>query len=152
MELSLPVVFIFIFATTFGALHMAGLFERRVNALIALALAIAAISQSWIVSSIYSILPIVTIFILAVFAVKFFKTIFLGSKEEIQNEAPALIVSLGLLLIVLGNVADKLVQLLPVYVPTMDFLWLVGVLVVALMFYLAWKSQSQQAQQVQPSS
>ena len=129
--------FLFVFAIVFGALSYAKVLgdQRKVNALIALAFAIFAVLYEPFVMGLQGVLPIGIILIVIIFFILLIKKVFSGGDTfDAWPIAASLIFALLLLGIFWDNIGFS--------VPGLDsnnVLWLIGVIIVILIFYVAYK-------------
>ncbi len=132
IELESAAVFLFVFAVVFGTLSVASLFDRRVNSLIALAIAFFTLTNGTAALFIWNLMPFATILFFVLFFIALVRKFMIGKREE----ATPLIVALGLLLLSLSTLTQNLGYWFGI--PAGDFGLAAGVIIVALMFYLAW--------------
>ena len=129
--------FLFVFAVVFGALSYANVLggQRKVNVIIALAFAIFAVLFEPFVASLQTVLPFAVIAIVIIFFILFLKKVFGGGdKIDAWPIATSLIFALLLLGIFWGQFGFSLPGLDPTNV-----LWLIGIIIVLLIFYVAYQ-------------
>ncbi len=135
--------FIFVFALIYGLLDLVarkkgGFFPKRSNILIALAFALISIAYTPVISFIWSLLPIASVILIVLFFVAFVIKIFESDQQKKTDYKPMMVVMV-LLLIVIGSSWDKISAMIP-FGMSSDMLWLIGLVVVGLLFYGAYKS------------
>lgn len=146
--LSYPVTFVFVFAVTFGLLefvskkNQGGFLPSKVNVLLALVFSMVAIAYQPILSFIWSILPIATVLFAVIFFAIFLINVFGGEKNAVEDTTVPTIV-LGLLLLVIGTLWNKFIPALNLpYINRGDLLWIIGLVIVGIVFFSAYKSKS----------
>jgi hypothetical protein len=151
-EMTILIPLLFTFALVYGLLSilkrtrkMGGgvieedFFPKSVNVIIALAFAFATIAYEPFVELIMGMLPIASILLILIFFFVFIKKLVCNDKEDI---AP-LIAVLGIFLIAVGTFSGNLFEFLNIgYSAASDALWIIGLLVVGVIFYLSWKGGS----------
>lgn len=135
IELQSVALFLFLFAVVFGTLSIAGIFDRRVNSLIALAIALFSLTHGVAAIFIWNLMPAAAVLFFLLFLIALIRKLMLGER----GEAVPLIVALGLLLLSLGTLVQSLGYLFGI--PAGEIGLAAGVMIIALMFYLAWKSE-----------
>ena len=143
------VPFLFVFAVVFGILstlrrkenkQSVEFFPKNVNIIIALVFAFATIAYEPFAVFIMEILPLASIVLVVIFFFLILKKVFEG---ETKNTMP-MIVSLGIFLILIGTIWDSITSSLSMgFVKSHDLLWILGIIVVVLMFYAAYSSGEQ---------
>jgi len=143
------VPFLFVFAVVFGILstlrrkenkQSVEFFPKNVNIIIALVFAFATIAYEPFAVFIMEILPLASIVLVVIFFFLILKKVFEG---ETKNTMP-MIVSLGIFLILIGTIWDNIISSLSMgFVKSRDLLWILGIIVVVLMFYAAYSSGEQ---------
>ena len=109
--------------------------QRKVNAIIALAFAIFAVLFEPFVFGQQEVLPFAVIGIYIIFFLLFLKKAFGGDKKF---DAVPITVSLAIALLLLGILWDKIGFSLP-GLDTGNVLWLIIIIIVVLIFYVAYK-------------
>lgn len=143
------VTFLFTFAIIFGLLELIGkksqkgFFPKRVNILIALLFGAVAISFEPVTIFLWGIMPIATIILTILFFFAFFTKLFEEDGGK-KNVAP-LIVTLGILLLIISITWERIISSLSFhYLSPTDLLWIIGLVIVCLMFYAAYMGKSDQ--------
>jgi uncharacterized membrane protein len=138
MTFAIP--FILIFAVAYGGLEVAGVMKnKRVNALIAIAVAFFAISSDMVVGIISAILPYVAILFIVVFIIGFLLSP-LRSGEE-KKKDPTLIAMIAILAFVFlaGQGQEWLTSYLPsLAISSENFLYMAGLVFVIVLLYAAY--------------
>jgi preprotein translocase subunit SecG len=145
--------FLLVFAIVFGLLSVAKhekrdkqgnvvestpLFDRKVNAIIALAFGLFSVLYEPFVTGLQTFLPLATIFLLIVFFIIFLKRVFGGGKEGEKSDTLPIAVTLAVLLIVMTALGDQIVAMLPINIESTTLLWLSGLLIIILLFYAVY--------------
>ena len=139
--------FLFVFAIVFGLLSIMKrgtegkkevFFPKNVNIIIALVFGFIAASYQPFVVFVQEIIPAATIILVVVFFFIFLKEIITPKKER---DTTPLIVSLGIFLLLIGSFWNK-VSIHLKFISSTDLLWMIGIVVVAIMFYAAYTSTS----------
>lgn len=142
----IPVVstFFFVFAVVFGLLvsSKVGEFGKRINAIIALAVAAFSTTYQPLVSLLQDMIPFATIVLIILFFIVFLKKIAGGGRG---TDFLPIVVVLGILLLILTVVSDRLTPFIPSGFDTTNVLWIVGILVVILFFFAVYKYTPSQA-------
>ncbi|MBS3054723.1 MAG: hypothetical protein J4431_04255 [Candidatus Aenigmarchaeota archaeon] len=125
--------FLFVFAIVFFLLNKTKIAERNVNAVLALAIALFASLYQPLVIGLQEFLPVAVILIIIFFGIFFFKDLAgkLGEKDMTSTG-----MGLAVSLILLALLWDKITPFLPKYLSTDNVLWIVGIAVIALIFYI----------------
>lgn len=150
------VSFLFIFALVFGILEITKrkkkvdeknfieekLFSERVNALLALTIAFISISYKPFIDFIWGFIPVSSIIFIIFFFIAFIKEN-LSGKEKDQTLT---LVSIGILILILGFFGEFLnFPFLNYYfLSQRDFLWIIGILLVVLLFYFGYISRGKE--------
>lgn len=129
--------FLLVFAIVFGVLSYVNILggDRKVNAIIALAFAIFAVLFEPFVFGLQTVLPFAVIGIVIIFFILFLKKVF-GGGDKI--DAWPIATSLIFALLLLGIFWDRIGLTLP-GIDSTNMLWLVGILIVLLIFYVAYQ-------------
>ena len=145
--LAYPISFLFVFAVIFGVLELVnkrqkgGFFPRKVNILIAITFGLVAMAYEPLLSFIWSIIPLATVILVVLFFIAFLGELFKQSEEK---EFTVIIIVLGILLLIMGALWDKIAKILPFqFMNQSDLLWIIGIIIVLLMFYAAYMSQKE---------
>ncbi len=135
--------FLFVFGTVFGLMTYSKLleFDKRVNAMISLAIAFFAMVYEPLVVNLSTYMPIAAGIIAVLFFVMLIKKVLGGEKKE-RDTFPILI-ALGIMLILLGVFSDALIPLLPSGISPDNILWLAGILIVILFFWYIYKTKNE---------
>ena len=137
--------FIFVFAVVYGLLSSSKVleFKRPVNAAIAVVFAGFSASYEPFVVMIQDIMPVASIFLIIIFFIVFVKkNLFKEKKDGEKSESSDLLhlgVSMALLLVVLGSMGDILVQYLPAGIDASSVLWIAGILIILILFWIGYK-------------
>lgn len=128
--------FLLVFALVFGLLSVSKLLDKRVNALLALAIALFSIFYTPLVVGLQEFMPIAAIFLIIVFFIVFLKKVFGGEKGHAADLLPIVVV-LALLLLVLTTIGagQFVISWLSSFgfAPT-DALFFVGLIIVLIIF------------------
>ncbi len=147
----LPVVsaFLFVFALIFGLLsyvktedkdkHKSTMFSKKVNAILALAIAAFAVMYEPLVVGLMTYLPIAAVIFIILFFIMFLKNA-LGSKENTSKTPFPTIVSLAILLLLLGISYSNLTPYIPAELDPSNVFWGIGVLVAIMFFWMIYKT------------
>lgn len=146
------VSFLFVFALIFGILQITKrrikadeknfkeerLFPERVNVLLALAISFICISYQPFINFIWSLLPISSIIFIIFFFIAFIRE---SIRSEEKDPIPFL-VSIGILILILGVFGEFANFPFQNYLSLSqnDILWIIGIVLVVLLFYLAYLS------------
>jgi len=152
--------FLFVFAIIFGILQTTkrvkkinekiveeGFFPERVNILLAIIIAFISAYYQPLSSFLFNVIPIATIIFILVFFLLFFKNAFIQKSKLGIN----FMVSAGILLIVLGLIAESAPHISYLPISGKDIFWIAGIILVILIFYAA-SSQKSEPPQTQPKS
>ncbi len=131
--------FLFVFALVFGLLSYSkiGEFNKKVNALIALAIAGFSVLYEPLVLTLSQYMPIAAAVLIVLFFIALVKKIFEG-KEKAKDTFPML-VSVAILLLLFGTFADRFVAFIPGGFDPSLVLWVIGIIFVLLFFWLIYK-------------
>lgn len=111
-------------------------FPKEVNIIIALAFAFASVAYEPFVKLVMGMLPIATILLILLFIFVFIRKLICKDEEDIVP----LIAILGIFLLAVGTFSGNLFELLNMgYSEASDALWILGLLIVGVIFYLSWK-------------
>jgi hypothetical protein len=141
--------FLFVFGTVFGLMTYSKLleFDKRVNALISLAIAFFAMVYEPLVVNLTTYMPIAAGIIAVLFFVMLIKKVLGGDKKEgagkQERDTLPIIVALGIMLILLAVFSDMLIPLLPSGISADSVLWGAGILVVILFFWFIHKTKNE---------
>lgn len=130
--------FFFVFALVFGLLTATKMIsDRKVNAIIALAIAAFSTFYEPLVVGLQAFIPLATIFFILLFFLLMLKKVFEKEKGKEGDTLP-MVVAIALLLIAMSVLGDEVVQFLPVGIDTNMFLWIVGFFLIVVIFYGVW--------------
>ena len=131
--------FLFVFAVVFGALSYAKVLgeQRKVNAIIAIAFAIFAVLFEPFVFGLQAVLPFAAVGIVIIFFGLFLKKVFAGKEGE-RFDAWPIATSLIFALLLLGILWDQIGFSVP-GIDATNMLWLIGIIIVLLIFYVAYR-------------
>jgi|SRR3989338_4379453 len=132
--------FLFVFALIFGLLSYSkvGDFNKRVNAMLALAIAGFSVLYEPLVLTLGQYIPIAASILIIVFFMALVKKI-LDGKEGSKDKFP-LIVVIAILFLLLIAFADVFLAFLPGNFDSSVVLWGVGIVFVLLFFWLVYKT------------
>jgi hypothetical protein len=134
--LTSAIPFLFVLAVVYGALDVSGVLKNRgVNALIAVVVSFFAISNQQMVDFIHGVLPYALVLFIVVFFFAFIKSLFKGEKGGEKDYVPLSVV-LALVLIFLASQQSLL------NIQNQDTLILIGVIIIIILFYAAYKKGS----------
>src|SRR3989338_434239 len=133
--------FLFVFALIFGLLSYSkiGDFNKRINALLALAIAGFSVLYESLVLTLGQYIPIAASVLIIVFFLALIKKIFDG-KEGSKKDYFPLIVVIAILFLLLIAFADVFLAFLPGNFDSSVVLWGIGLVFVLLFFWLVYKS------------
>ncbi|MFA4819798.1 MAG: hypothetical protein WC613_02445 [Candidatus Aenigmatarchaeota archaeon] len=134
--------FLFVFALIFGLLSYSkiGEFNKKVNALLALAIAGFSVMYEPLVLGMQQYMPIAAAVLIVVFFFALIRKIF-GKKEgDKDGDTVPLIITLGVLLLLMAAFGQNLTSFLPAGMDIQAVLWGVGIIVVVLFFWLIYKT------------
>ena len=139
--------FLFAFAVTFGLLSIANkskdeqkpLFEKNINVIISIVIGIVSASYAPFVSFIQDVLPVASILMVIIFFIVLLQRIF--SQQVKAEDAATIAISLAIALLLVGLMWDKMSKFFPTITGAQDILWVVGILIIVLIFYAANKIQ-----------
>lgn len=133
--------FLLVFAVVFGllAVSKAAGMDRRVNAVIALSIAMFSSFYRPLVDGLQQYMPLLVAALIIVFFAVLLKKVFQRDDEKKHVDAFPIIIALGLLLVVLIVISDSFVALMPAGSDPSTILWIIGFVVVVLFFWAAYK-------------
>lgn len=141
--------FLFTFAVVYGLLIITGVFtdaqgkkNTNVITVIALVFAIFSILYEPYVTILYTVMPIAT----AILIILFFIYLVNEMRKKTKGAPLPVLGVLTLLLIVLAVTWSDIEAYLPADFASEDTLWIIGIVVVLIMFWLAWSGQSSEPQ------
>ena len=139
LEFALP--FFFILAVVYGSLEFTEVFKNRgARAIISVVIAFVSISYPPVSAFIYQFLPVLAVFFLVFFLLGFILSIF---KKAEKPDAPAIAMIFAILLIVLAGTWYNLMSSLSgfgiSFASASNILWLIGILILIVIFYAAYK-------------
>ena len=134
--------FLFVFALIFGLLSYSkvGDFNKRVNALLALAIAGFSVLYEPLVVTLSQYIPIAASVLIIVFFLALVKKIFEGKDSKQAKDYFPLIVVIAILFLLLIAFADVFLAFLPGNFDSSVVLWGVGIVFVLLFFWLVYKT------------
>lgn len=132
--------FLFVFAVVFGLLvySKVGNFDRKVNAIIALAIALFSTLYEPLVASLQEFMPLAVVLLIVLFFVIFLKKIVTPKEKE---DAFPLAAALAILLLLFGVLGDKITRYIPVSIDPITFAWIAGILLVVLFFVAIYQQK-----------
>lgn len=142
--------FFFVFALVFGLLsyvktedkdkHKSTMFNKKVNALLALAIAAFAVMYEPLVLGLQQYLPIAAAVFIVLFFVMFIKNALGGGKDDKQPKSNfPTIVALAIMLALLGISYTSLTPYIPTGIDPSNVFWGIGILVAILFFWMIYK-------------
>jgi len=141
--LSTAIPFFFILAIVYGAIEVSGVFDnKRVGIIISVVIAFFTLTYEPLTLFINQMLPYAAIFFVIVFFLAF---IFRPLKGEGggKRDYTLIVVAGGLILLFLANYGyDALKELIPQFT-NIDFLMAVGIVILIMVFYAAYKREKQ---------
>ena len=135
--------FLFVFALIFGLLSYSkiGEFNKKVNALLALAIAGFSVMYEPLVLGMQQYMPIAAAVLIVVFFFSLLKKIF-GKKEgDKAGDTVPLIITLAVLLLLMVAFGQNLTSFLPAGMDPQSVLWGVGIIIAVLFFWLIYKTK-----------
>ncbi|MBI3190279.1 hypothetical protein HYZ41_01095 [archaeon] len=143
--------FLLVFATVFGLLTIANIgsnkekgtpgIGKKVNAMIALAVALFSLTYEPLVVNLNTYIPYVVILLLALFLIVFVKKIFEGKEGKGHDTLP-IVAAIAMLLIVMTVVGDRFAALAPEGTNPETLMWIAGIVFVILFFAAIYKHSS----------
>ena len=135
------VPFLFVLAVTLGALSFAKVFNGAVRTVVALALALFAISYAPFVTVLWKWLPIITWFFIAMFMFAFILKLFgLHGGKTPKATGETLILG-GVALLLLMSVGWMILRISPFEIPFIgsgdNVILLIGIIVISVLFLIA---------------
>jgi hypothetical protein len=127
--------FVFVFAIVLGLLTSAAIFQRRVNTVIALVFAVFSASYSPLVLILQQYIPIAAILFIIIFIIVLVQK----SVSKKNTDSVLSSISLLILLFILGVFWDEIQYILPVGLDPMNALGIIVVIVIVLIFLVAYK-------------
>jgi hypothetical protein len=135
--------FLFVLAVVYGALDFSGVFKKNsVNSLVALVIALFALTYQPLTDLIYGILPYAVILFLAVFFLAFLAKLFKGAgggKDGRKIDWSLAMIVIVLVLIFLATQGEDMVSGLLPSLPVESFMTVIGLLLMALIFYAVYR-------------
>ncbi|HLD38773.1 MAG TPA: hypothetical protein VJB05_00490 [archaeon] len=135
--------FLFVFALIFGLLSYSkiGEFNKKVNALLALAIAGFSVMYEPLVLAMQQYMPIAAAVLIVVFFFALLKKMF-GKKEgDKSGDTVPLIITLAVLLLLMVAFGQGLTGFLPAGMDPQSVLWGVGIIIAVLFFWLIYKTK-----------
>ncbi|NIM47464.1 MAG: hypothetical protein GTN40_04900 [Candidatus Aenigmarchaeota archaeon] len=146
--------FLFILAVVFGAVNTANVFKNKgVNFLVSLALAFFAASNTAFVNFLWSQFGSISIFFIAMFFIIFVLEVFGVRKEAKKGEPSGALFINGVILFILLSIGLLYIDMIPPlpYIGGGENLFLFFVLIIiALVFWLAFKVGGEKEKQLVP--
>jgi hypothetical protein len=139
--------FLFVFAVVFGLLSYAKVFvkddkpDRRINGAIALAIALFSIAYPPLVKGLTLYMPLAIAVLIPLFFIVFVKKVIEEDKGKQATDTFPLIVSLIILGMLVYVFEDQIRLLVPLGIDPSAFIWLGGITVSLLFFWLVYKSK-----------
>lgn len=147
------VSFLFVFAIVFGLLSITKrektdsqgnvkeshvLFDKKINAIIALAFAIFAVTYEPFVRGLQTFLPIATILLVVAFFIVFLRSVFKRKKDKEESDTLPIAVAIAVLLIVLATVGSQILDLFQIDFDRENLLALIGLAAIVIIFFAAY--------------
>jgi purine-cytosine permease-like protein len=132
--------FIFVFAIVLGLLTTAKLFNKNVNAALAAVFGLFSAIYEPFVSGIQAYLPIAAAILIVIFFFVLINRLF-ETKEGKKRDVFPLSIVVAFLLIILGSQWSRLQGFLPANIDPSTVLWIVGILLVIIIFWAAYAHQ-----------
>ena len=115
--------------------------DRKINAVIALAIALFSVAYQPLVTGLTLYIPIAIAVLIPLFFIIFVKKILEGHEQE--TDTFPMIVSLSLLLIVMLIFQDKIIAMMPSGIDGTSLLWIIGIVTVLMFFWLVYKTKKE---------
>lgn len=144
--------FFFVFALVFGLLSFSKLFmkkdregnpvgeePRKINALLALAIAGFSVLSEQLVATLSQYIPVAASLLIIVFFLALVKKIFEGKKDSKKDYFP-LIMAIAIMFLLLIAFSDIFLTFLPGDFDPSIVLWVIGIVFVILFFWLIYKT------------
>ena len=142
--------YLFVYALVFGLMsyvktedkdkHKSTMFNKKVNALLALAIAAFAVMYEPLVEGLMTYLPIASIVFILLFFVMFIKNALGGKKDYKPHNPFPTIVALAIMLVLLGISYTNLTPYIPNGIDPSNVFWGIGILVAVLFFWMIYKT------------
>jgi len=131
--------FLFTLATTFGVLEITRIFNKPVNFLIALALSFFAITNSFFISLLWSQFGNITMFFIIMFFIVFILEAFGIRKKGPSSDTIVINSAILFLLLSVGFLYVENIPSLPYIGGGENFLLLVAIVIILVIFWSAYK-------------
>jgi hypothetical protein len=142
--------FLFVFAIVYALLIFTGIFSatRRAAALLSIVIAFFAVMYSPLVSFLQDLLPLASIVLVVLFFIVFVKKLFIkeGATSTTRDSLPV-VVLLAISLILIGIFWNEIAVYLPFGLSSETMLWLVGILIIILIFLAVYSHNPPPKQQ-----
>ncbi len=144
--------FLFVYALIFGLMsyvktgpkeNRSTMFNKKVNALLALAIAAFAVMYEPLVEGLMTYLPIASIILIVLFFVMFLKNALDGKDDKKPKNPFPTIVSLAILLVLLGISYTSLTPYIPTGIDPSNVFWALGILIAVLFFWMIYKTSNE---------
>src|SRR3989338_6485060 len=145
--------YLFVYALVFGLMsyvktedkdkHKSTMFNKKVNALLALAIAAFAVMYEPLVEGLMTYLPIASIILIVLFFVMFLKNALDGKDDKKPKNPFPTIVSLAILLVLLGISYTSLTPYIPTGIDPSNVFWALGILIAVLFFWMIYKTSNE---------
>ncbi|MCX6815659.1 MAG: hypothetical protein NT120_02315, partial [Candidatus Aenigmarchaeota archaeon] len=128
-------------AVVFGLLSYSDFlkFDKRVNIIIALAVAAFAAIYEPFVTGLQTYMPVAAILLIILFFFVFVKKVFEKGKDKAPTDFLPIIVILAVLILIFGAFGAGLASFVPAGVDPTTVMWAVGIVIVILFFWAAYK-------------
>lgn len=132
--------FLFVLVIIYGALEVGGIFNKRINTLIAVIISFFVMSSESYVEFIHSILPFAAGFFIVFFFLGFVISFFKKTGGEKNWELIGIIALL--LLVILTTQSENIEAIFPLTDILNNLLVLIGIVFIGLIFYAAYKQKT----------
>ncbi len=131
--------FLFVFAIIYALLVKAKVIElKNANAIIAVAIALFASLQPWLVEIFQAFLPIAALILVLLFFVVFVRSLIKGDGDVLPILA-VLVIALLLLAAFWGRIVNMMP--LPSWLGADSIVWIIGIVIILLIFLAAYRQQ-----------
>ncbi len=133
--------FVFVLVVVYGSLQVAGVFKNKAsNMIIAIVLAFFAITTDFVAEFIFAVFPYAVIMFIIFFFVAVVKKSLFSGREGKGPDSTILIIICVLFLILLSIYGTDIGNFLsPIGISGESLLWIVGLIVIVAIFYIAYK-------------
>lgn len=137
--------FLFVFAIVYGLLIAIKIIEsKQACAIIAIVIGFFSVVYSPFVMLLQSILPIGSLMLVILFFIAFIvKFIGISGKKAGRKDALPIVVTLAILLLLLGIFWPTIGNYIPFSIGVENVLWIVGIIIIAMIFYAVYTHEGQ---------